>query len=350
MLHDENILKTILESLSLHLSFTMLDETKSKIISIVLLKLQKYDIIYKSLGKSSTLLVKHENSISKIALLSNGNIISVKDSSLKVWDTTNNTCTEITNMSINVSSLSCLPGDIIIVYTDNKIQLWDLKKEIKFIKDVDLGKYTLSATNPILLTNGCLAISTMENGFMAISTLEVDYAASILILDYRNNDSNNIVKVLTEYVTYSHILVNLPNGRFASGSCSGNISIWDINDNYRCIISEDHNCAIWSFAFNEKYNLLFTGFGDSTIKLFKIDSLKCVASFNTSQGGVAHILLLPGGYLISAFYDIKVWNMTNYQCINKIERKGMPLLSLLLLKDKRLASCSLSMGIKIFNY
>jgi WD40 repeat protein len=59
--------------------------------------------------------------------------------------------------------------------------------------------------------------------------------------------------------------------------------------------------------------------------------------------GVFSLLLLPSGYFASGLSSegvVKIWNISNYECINTIESQSGIITSLLLTDDKRIISAS----------
>jgi WD40 repeat protein len=340
-LNNENILKLILSNFKLPKIKILNYETKNWTISKTLLKLLSYEAIYKSLGNTgNTSFGKQEKFISLFPINNDGNIIAYsEDFTLKTCDIKNNIIKPLDNCGqIYITSMLILPNNILLTCTTSALQLWDLKNECNLLKKIKLGNYRY-LYNPILLDNGNIAISAINN------------FSYIVIVDCSKHE-HNIVKELNENTYYAFSLVTLSNNKFASGNSKGLISIWDIADDYKCLKSfENHKCQqVSTLAFSEKENLLFSGFYNSTIKVFNMNDYVCVANFNTFQDSDAYIVLLPGGYFASVCKSVKIWNATNYHCVNTIEGNGSSFYSLLRLNDNRLVTCSDDKGIAIWDY
>jgi WD40 repeat protein len=339
-LNNENILKLILNNFKLFKVKTLSFEIKNRTISKALLKLLNYEAIYKSLGNQGKIFFgKQEKFISLLPFNNDMNIIAYsEDYTLKTWDIKNNISKTLDNCGeIFITSMLILPNNILLTCTAFALQLWDLKNEYNLLKKITFENYRY-LYNPILLNNRNLAISAMN------------YFSYLVIVDYSKNE-DYIVKEFKENTYFAFSLINLSNNRFASGNCEGVISVWDIADDYKCLKSfENRKCRVYSLAFGEKENLLFSGFYDSTIKVFNINDYVCVANFNTFQDSDAYIVLLPGGYFASVCKSVKIWSSNNYHCVNTIEGNGSCFYSLLLLNDNRLVTCSNDMGIAIWDY
>jgi WD40 repeat protein len=337
-LNNENILKLILSNFKLPKIKILNYETKNWTISKTLLKLLSYEAIYKSLGNTgNTSFGKQEKFISLLPINNDGNIIAYsEDYTLKNWDIKNNISKPLINCGeIYITSMLILPSNILLTCTISGLQLWDLKNECNLLKKIAFENRNFY--NPILLANGNLAFSAMNN------------FSYLIIIDY-SKDEDYIVKELNENTYPAFSLVNLSNNRFASGNCEGVIKIRDITDDYKCLKRfEKRKLKICSLAFSEKDNLLFSGFHNSTIRIFNMNNYVCVANFNTFQDSDAYIVLLPGGYFASVCKIIKIWDMRNYHCVNTIEGNGSYFYSLLLLNGNRLVTCSDDMGIAIWD-
>jgi WD40 repeat protein len=340
---NENILGLIFKNFTLREANRLHNETKNKTFSKFLLRSLNFEAIYKSIGKTTIRLVGHKFTPISVALMPDGSVISVSNIAFKLWDINNYTCIRTVRTFVELIDvfLLVLSDSTVITYSQNNhIQLWDVKVESRCTKVIRLSKYKPVKTNPIILANGYLAVS-----------VDLNRTASIMILDLYKDDGNNIINVLTEHTYHLYsFFVNLTNNTFASVSYE-NISIWDINNNYNCIRSLTGQRSK-VMAASEKYNLLISGSSDSTSRIFNMDTLKYLASFNSSQDNIDFVQFVPGGYFLSAcFYCIKFWEIKNYQCINTIEPQIDIFQYLLVLKDKRVLTCpTRHSDIIIYNY
>jgi WD40 repeat protein len=345
-LSNENILKLALSAYPPNDIHSLHKVAKNATLSKVLLKLLTYEPIYKPPGIEITLLNRY---LSTITLLPDGNLIlASNDGTLEKWDINNlNNPTLLATLNTymdSITSLVPLPdNNMLICNRNSKLQLWNTKTNT-CIRTIPLGRYKPSTYCPIILSNGNIA--------MSISRINSDLPNAYIIILNLNGD-NNIVKVLDEDSHYSHSLVNLSGGRFASGNSKGLMSVWDIDNEYNCLKSlpgqTSNSCSL---AFCKRRNLLFSGSYDSTITLVDMNSYERVAHFNTGQSSIRHVLLLPGGYFVTAYFGVKIWNVKNYECVSTIEGNDDSVLSLSHLKNKKMVSllCLKYGEIKIYNY
>jgi WD40 repeat protein len=104
--------------------------------------------------------------------------------------------------------------------------------------------------------------------------------------------------------------------------------------------------------FNRDNNLLYSGAGDGTIKVWDCIGSECINTINAHGVSVTCLIILSNGYFASGSYDnkIKIWDR-NYGCINSFYGGKIYITSLLFLKDYRIASSSSQeYSIKIFSY
>jgi WD40 repeat protein len=143
--------------------------------------------------------------------------------------------------------------------------------------------------SPLPFTNGkmlCLAFNHEDS--------------YVLILDI-NNQSD--IKVIKENFYYRSPVVILPSDKFAIGTDQASINIWYIND-YSYKTLEGHNDIITSLLFVDKNDLLLSG-SDLVIKVWDINTYKCIRTINAHDGFVTCLSLLTCGYFVSGSDDKK---------------------------------------------
>lgn len=186
-----------------------------------------------------------------------------------------------------------------------------------------------------------------------------------------SRDKIKVIKTICEHFDSVTFLLNLKDGRIASGACDSLIKIYDPQNDYKCdmtleghlfLISslcqlEDENIVsssyqeikIWKINKNS-YECVFTikeahremvsiiiclpnnriasiGYSDSLIKIWKSDPTYNENPLQELQGeliGICSIIYLSDrNFLVSAstYGTIRLWDVSTYQCITIINRR-----------------------------
>jgi WD40 repeat protein len=128
---NEKLLTLIFTSFTPKANNNILSGIKSKTISKAILVLTDYKKIFKSI-ELDFVMAMPEKEFSNIALLSNGNIISIShDNSLKLWNINDNNCIRLLSSEQFVSSLLTLPENKFAYcsYPNNHINIWKMKAD-----------------------------------------------------------------------------------------------------------------------------------------------------------------------------------------------------------------------------
>ncbi|MEM6612847.1 MAG: NB-ARC domain-containing protein [Cyanobacteria bacterium P01_C01_bin.72] len=117
----------------------------------------------------------------------------------------------------------------------------------------------------------------------------------------------------------------------ASGSDDNTVRIWDIASQKCRQILTEHNGWIRSLAFSpipstslekgDKREILASGSGDRTIKLWSLDSNKSLATYNLHDGDVSAIAFSSDGLTLasgSSDRTVRLWNYHTHTCIRTI--------------------------------
>jgi WD40 repeat protein len=340
ILKNEFFLRLIFNSFNVsdikHLTKTL----KSKTMSYIVLRILSYENIFKTIGKTIIFLRDEvESDTNEMAMLPNGNLITLSRSKLNIWDTNTNQCLKTVEDKIFHSLMILLPNNIIVTSTyDGHLKFLDIGNDFNCVKDLrikgDVYKlFLLSNKNLICFSRYLIADDDFD--FPVLNE-----AYCITIIDYMNNFK------ITEYDNCKQrisLLVNLINNKLASGYEYHNvIRIWDVCDNnlkFSWSI-RGHENSITSLLFIEKDNLLLSGAMDKTIKAWDIGGgFLCIKTINVSS--IARcLLLLPGGYLAYAGFEgiISILNIWSYEYVNTIKIDKGEIFDLLLLKDNKIAA------------
>jgi WD40 repeat protein len=326
---NENIIKLIISSFRVKALNDKLKQAKNSLISRSVLNTINYEMRFKQIGQSTYILNESTFSDSPIAQLPDGNLLMVERNKLKIWDINDYKCiSSFEEKDCRITSTAVLPdGNIIGCTNDCKIKIWKLGEIIHCVKTILIKNYEY-LNYLLLLPDGNIAC-TAEYNFRDSSC--------ILILD--PNRDYKCIRVLNKTYTSEKCLTLLTNS-FAS-SCDMVINIWDIYNDYKCIKKlSGHTHYIDCLLFIDRYNLLISGSRDGKIKIWDILGYVCVENINADASGVTCLLKLNGGYFASGFADkiLKIWSINGNNPINVLQGHNRKVTSLILLKDKRIAS------------
>jgi WD40 repeat protein len=188
ILKNENILRLIFNSINLpdikHLTKTL----KSKTINYILLRILSYENIYKTKGKTILFLRDEvESDTYEMAMLPNGNLVTLSRSKLNIWDTNSYQCLKTIEDKILHSLMALLPNNIIVTSTyDGHLKFLNIENDFNCVKDIrikdDIYKlFLLSNKNLICFSR---YFSPLEEDFKLPEWGEV---YCITIIDYMNN-------------------------------------------------------------------------------------------------------------------------------------------------------------------
>jgi WD40 repeat protein len=326
---NENLLKLVAESFTLSKAKHFFTQSKSRIISKILLIVLNLKKFFISTGKSKHI-IKYGNEITSVIRFTDNNIITTsEDGNLKIISMDNYNCLlSLPGETYDyILSMILLPNENILYSTLlNAIIEVDPRKDYSCVNFVHLDDYNCPM-NLLSLTNGHIAFSAEE-----------DEDTHILILDF--NNKHNIIKLFTEKDAINS-LISLNGDRFACATVCSGIIIWDTGNNgYTCskILNGHSNDSVRCLLYINEYDSLVSG-SHITIEIWDINNYE---SLSTIKEGAMCLLYLPNGYFATSGLDkkIKIWNLVGYQCVSVFEGSKYYVNFLLVLKDNRIVSAS----------
>lgn len=155
---------------------------------------------------------------------------------------------------------------------------------------------------------------------------------------------------LNGHTSYISTLVVLPDGRLASGSYDNTIRIWDI-ESRRCVATlTGHTIGISSLQVLPDGRLA-SGSWDNTIRIWDLKSHLCLAVLSEHTEWIDTIQVLSDGRLASGSWDktIRIWDLKSHSCVAILEGHTKAIQILHALHDGRLVSGSWDNTIRIWD-
>jgi WD40 repeat protein len=344
ILHNENLLKLIFTNDSLFKIKQTFDKTKNSIICNILLKILSFEKIMRSI-KHSSILVNQEGIVS-LSLLPNGDLISMSDNTMHIWDGNTFICTKtITNDDAFKSLIILSDGNIATSCANGIIKFWDTS-DLRCIKTISLTKkYNLAKL--FLLSNNNLACNNLKH---IVKDFSEELKVSIIILDH--NQDFKIIKRLKEAYGNSP-MANLSGNKFVYACRQGTIKILNMLNNYECLetLTSENETLKAALLYIAKKDILLSASLDSSIKVWDVNAYRCIRTIDGQLNWVFELLLFKNGYFISCSLDgfMKVWDLNSFECVNALESVRNQT-SPVLLKDYRIACILGENKISAWNY
>jgi WD40 repeat protein len=324
---NENILQLIFSSLNKRRTREMLSITNNKLLIQTMQKQIEFEKIFKSMGYSKVILEGCSKMFSSMALLSNGNIVTLKakDGLMLINTKTNKVYKTLDEEGIE-SMINIQNGKIATCTINGLIKIWTNNDRFKCIKQIQQAgtNYKLFAVSKRYL------VCCSQN----------EYQCYINIYDCNSN--YKLIHVIKDG-EYVNCLTGIANKRFAS-SQHQTIYIWEFNNCYdNCFEYLDgHEDTIYALLYVEEGNMLVSGSADKSITVWSLDNYECINSIYGHTDTIKHLLGLPCGFFASCSDDlsIKIWDLKNMECVNVLKTCKKRMVDLMvLLSDMRIA-CS----------
>jgi WD40 repeat protein len=167
-----------------------------------------------------------------------------------------------------------------------------------------------------------------------------------IIVEYDSYDFKGVcVKTLDDQGGIVRCLIQLTNGKIASGSDDGIIKIWDLESSECIKTLTDHMSLVECLIqlTNDPYkDHIVSGSHDGTIKIWNLTTGACVKTLNGHTDAVLCLIQLADGRLASGSGDwtIKIWDPTTGACVKTLTNGIDDVKCLIQLTDGRLTSSS----------
>jgi len=318
---------SVLEALPLEIVKTAFEQNDLKTSQAV----KRVLISAATLGKTSILKLYHQ-------IMGTGPKINLSSSKLEIIDIPQIENSVYTNNK-NPIPITYLPSGEMLTYTDDyQILIWDttsweLKKtldghedSIKFVASLPNGNIISGTKNRIKiwdhLTGECLkthgghesqSIATLPNGYVAIG----HHYGNISIWDTNQDYLHKTLKGHNREVSK---IVPLSNSLILSLSAHEyNLRIWNLETG-QCKILEGHTGEINDIAIISNERIASCS-GDSTIKIWSIETGKCIKTLEGHRNMITSIEILKNDDIVSGSKDgtIKIWKPAYRACMHTLK-------------------------------
>jgi small GTP-binding protein len=145
-----------------------------------------------------------------------------------------------------------------------------------------------------------------------------------------------------------------PDGRRAvSGSDDCTVRVWDL-ESMKCIaILEEHISYVQGIALTSDGKLAVSGSRDTTVRVWDLESMKCVSILKGHFDRVWGVALTPNGELAVSVSDdgtVRVWDLVSMECVHILKGHAGIVLGVSLTPDgKRAVSSSFDNTVRVWD-
>lgn len=288
-------------------------------------------------GQCKLLPGKNDGALSFIKLPDGRLATAHKNNLIRIWDLNGNICKILGDHSIEIFCMALLPdGNIISGGTDGNITIWNshsgkhevLKpkgssdiEDLKIMGDKQLISFE-GREGVIRIWDINLKTSRSVNKAKKklIYVLPSFPEQKMVILGegrFASKDGNSIrvwnvetgkAKILKGHVEQVSVLLALPDGGLASGSCDGSIIIWD-NRLRKTSMLNGHEEDVLSLALSLE-GLLVSGGKNGTVRIWDVKTGSCL-SLKGRSGPIHHLIVFPDGRIATGSREsfiVRIWN------------------------------------------
>jgi WD40 repeat protein len=165
----------------------------------------------------------------------------------------------------------------------------------------------------------------------------------------------NTILTLKEHTNFINQVIELSNYYLASGSKDQTIKLWDLKSN-RSIQTINLSNSVFTIIQLKDSRIAFAGGGknnDVSIKFLEKDIYKKLSpTLNGHTNLVLSLIELRDGRLASASYDktIKIWDLKEYKCIMTLTGHEDTIEKLIEIRESLIISCSWDGTLRIWDF
>lgn len=211
--------------------------------------------------------IGHSESISKVTLSNNGNILISEsyDRTIKLWDIITGHCIDTLENTVTSVALSIDSKILVSGYIDGTIKIIDIESAIS---TSFYGKH-MSLIDAITISNdNNTLISKSSDGIIKI---------------WDTKSSNCIKTLYTKEESVYSIATSNNNIIFYSGNKDGTIEIWNKNNNTSTIFHDKHNTIVTSITISKNHKIIASMDFEGVVKIWDIESYTCIKTFSLKK-------------------------------------------------------------------
>lgn len=248
-------------------------------------------------------------------------LVTASDSDLKIWDIGNRACVETAKVIDehflkNVQILGFLSGEkyILIMANHSKIELWDFTN-LKFVKTIYFADDFIKD-----------AVLSPDKRKIALAGDKT----GVNIIDIENQKCKQLLGELgvwmVTFLNNNELLISV------ALEDANEIRLFNISDAIYSKIFTGHTDIIFSIVLTSDKKHIISGSKDGTVRLWNIETTKCIRVFDTKRQINSVILssdekyIISGGRLVNSLWDyigdgegeksaINIWDIESGQCI-----------------------------------
>ena len=135
-----------------------------------------------------------------------------------------------------------------------------------------------------------------------------------------NTVTGDCIRTLTGHEKSIYSLISSCNHGLISGSSDYNIKIFQGVNNENSVLTLNGHTGTVNYLLIVKdhgYEQLISCSADYSVKIWDLDTKKCLKTLEKHTGVIKCLILLPCDELLSASYDntVKVWDLQKYKCL-----------------------------------
>ena len=191
--------------------------------------------------------------------------------------------------------------------------------------------------------------------FSNLSVWQVDMrGVSLPQVNFQN--ANLSKSVFTENFSKISAVAFSPNGKILAASDeNGKICLWrDFGEGEQLSTCLGHIDWVRAIAFSPNGSTLCSAGTDQNVKLWDVNTGKCLKTLTEHPEGVRSVAFSPQGEIIASGSDdraVRLWNISDNKCYKMLQEHTDSVLSVVFSpKDKILASASSDKTVKLWNF